>query len=102
VLQRKSGCRRNTIRSAATSATAPSLRSIARDCARRPYDRPRTATLVVSVTIHNHKRQKSAESEMAFLVKEESMPPDKRSVDREVIYGTALWADVRARLADTD
>lgn len=39
---------------------------------------------------------------MAFLAKEEGMPPDKRSADREIIYGIAFWADVRARFADTD
>jgi hypothetical protein len=39
---------------------------------------------------------------MAILAKEESMRSDKRSVDREISHGTAFWAGVRARRADTD
>jgi hypothetical protein len=39
---------------------------------------------------------------MAILAREESMPPDMRSVDREFTHGIAYWADVRARLADTE
>jgi hypothetical protein len=41
-----------------------------------------------------------AEFEMAFLAKEEGMPPDKRSEQWEVIYGTAYWAVVRADASD--
>lgn len=52
--------------------------------------------------IDNDKMQTSAETEMAILAKEESMPLNMRSVDREITHGTAFWADVRARLADTD
>jgi hypothetical protein len=34
---------------------------------------------------------------MAIFTKEEGMPPDKRSADREIIYGTAYRVDARAR-----
>lgn len=101
-LQRRSRCRRNSTLKSIVTSSAPSLQRRVRDCARRPCDCPRIGTLVVTVTIHNHKRQKSAESKMALLAKEEGIPPDRRLADRETTYGIAFWADVRARLADTD
>lgn len=34
---------------------------------------------------------------MAIFAKQESMPPDERSADREVIYDAAYRVDARAR-----
>lgn len=39
---------------------------------------------------------------MIILGKQQSMRCNMRSVDREITHGTAFWADVRARRADTD